>query len=112
MRKKLPKALAILLIASIIPCQFASTAFSKDKGPFSTVSLCKQAKLTMAQAEAKALKEVPGRVHRIELERDDGVLIYEVVICQGKTRKEITINAESGSIIEIDKKMIKCKHKD
>lgn len=74
-------------------------------------SLCKQAKVTMRQAEKIALKEVPGRVRRIELETDDDVLLYEIIICQGKTKKEVRVDAKSGKILEIDKKLGKCKTK-
>lgn len=72
------------------------------------VSLTKQAKVNMEQAEGIALKAVPGRVRRIELETDDGVLLYEIIICQGRTKKEVRVDANSGNILEIDKKLGKC----
>lgn len=79
-----------------------------DAASAQPVSLTKKTKVSMVQAEGIALKEVPGRVRRIELETDDGVLLYEIIICQGRTKKEVRVDAVSGKILEIDKKLIKC----
>ncbi len=91
----------------------AAMAKSKSKKSEETssaqpVSLTKQTKVNMSQAEDIALKEVPGRVKRIELETDDDVLLYEIIICQGRVKKEVRVDAVSGKILEVDKKLIKC----
>ena len=112
MKKNLPAIFSLMLICCMLQCLFSANVFSKEEGSFNAVSLCKQAKVTMAQAEEAALKEVPGKVRRIELEKDDGVLIYEIIICQGRTKKEVRVDAKSGSIIEIDKKLGKCTDSD
>lgn len=58
--------------------------------------------LTEDQAIAIALAEFPGEVEEVELEREDGILIYEVEIETadgGET--EVEIDANSGEIIEV-----------
>lgn len=107
-----PICLALILTT----CQtYQNPALAKSKetktsssSNVEVVSLTKQAKVNMAEAESIALKEVPGRVKRIELETDDGVLIYEIIICQAKVKKEVRVEASTGKILEIDKKLGKC----
>lgn len=50
-----------------------------------------------------ALERVPGEVVKVELEREDGIWVYEIKILtpQGK-RREVEINAKSLEIIKVD----------
>ena len=50
-----------------------------------------------------ALERVPGEVIKVELEREDGVWVYEIKILtpQGK-RREVEIDAKSLRIIKVD----------
>jgi uncharacterized membrane protein YkoI len=90
------------------PAATAKSKKSEETSSAQPVSLTKQTKVNMSQAEDIALKEVPGRVKRIELETDDDVLLYEIIICQGRVKKEVRVDAVSGKILEVDKKLIKC----
>ncbi|MEO5589395.1 MAG: PepSY domain-containing protein [Gemmatimonadaceae bacterium] len=68
----------------------------------SMASLRKAAKITMTQARATALKEVPnGRVRDGELEREDGKLIYSFDIAvKGKSGvDEVQIDAITGAVV-------------
>lgn len=68
----------------------------------SQASLHKQAKITMAQARATALKEVPnGRIGSAELERENGKLIYSFDIkVAGKSGvDEVQVDAVSGAVV-------------
>ena len=114
---KVQKLILNLLVASTLASFALNTSDvcakkKQDQGPFTAVSLCGQAKVSMKQAEETALKKVPGRVRRIELEKDDGVLIYEIIICQGRVKKEVRVDANSGAILEVDKKLGKCDEDD
>ena len=64
--------------------------------------LRKEAKITMAQARATALKEVPnGRIRSSELERENGNLIYSFDIkLAGKSGiEEVQVNAVTGAVV-------------
>lgn len=59
------------------------------------------AKITAADAMDIALTAVPGAVVELELEVDDGVLIYEVSVI-GKSHETVVleIDAGTGEILE------------
>jgi uncharacterized membrane protein YkoI len=61
------------------------------------------ANLTEMQAVEIALAEVPGEVQETELEREDGVLVYEIeILTADGVEMEVEINADSGEILEIE----------
>lgn len=99
---KLKSALAVL---STLALAAASTLYAFAD---SAQSLSRQAKVSLQEAEDTALKEVPGRTKRIEMEWDDGVLIYQFEICTAKKKMEVRINAASGSVMKVDKQMGFC----
>ena len=71
-------------------------------GAVSAQSAAEATGLSEEQAIAIALAEIPGAVEEVELEREDGILVYEVEIETadgGET--EVEINANSGEIIEV-----------
>ena len=72
-------------------------------GMVSAQSAASATTLPEEQIIAIALAEVPGEVTEVELERDDGVLAYEVeLIAADGTEMEVMINAETGEIIEVE----------
>lgn len=67
--------------------------------------LVKQADLTIEEAEAAALEEVPGKVTgKTEIEKEDGKLVYEVTVEaeDDQTVKEVELDANSGEILEVE----------
>ena len=60
--------------------------------------------ITAGQAVDIALAAVPGRIHELELEREDDIMAWEVELVSSKDGKEyeILINASSGKVIEIE----------
>lgn len=50
----------------------------------------------------KSLRKSTGNIKSLKLEKDNGKLVYELEISSGKDDIEIKINAQDGSIIEID----------
>ncbi|HEY4601000.1 MAG TPA: PepSY domain-containing protein [Cerasibacillus sp.] len=55
-----------------------------------------------SEAADIALKEFPGEVESIELDEDDGQLIYEVEVKNGHQEADIEIDACTGEILLID----------
>ncbi|MGD9682547.1 MAG: PepSY domain-containing protein [Candidatus Obscuribacterales bacterium] len=101
------KLLRIAIASSLLPA--AIFALGRDgQAQGEAVSLCRQAKVNMEKAEDIALKSVPGRTRRIELEWEDGRLQYEIEICQNHKKMEVTVDAATGAVIDIDREIGKC----
>ncbi|MDY0410441.1 PepSY domain-containing protein [Virgibacillus soli] len=62
----------------------------------------KKAVISVAEATEIALKEFPGYVTEVELDEDDGRLIYEIEIKSGDKEAEFEIDAITGKILVID----------
>ncbi|MFS0559644.1 PepSY domain-containing protein [Terribacillus sp. 179-K 1B1 HS] len=60
-------------------------------------------RITMQQAQEIALQRVPGRVMHVDMDLENGVLVYEVFImtAQGMIF-EVEILAKNGRILKID----------
>jgi uncharacterized membrane protein YkoI len=67
---------------------------SGNKGP--------QAKVTIAKAEAIALKARPGKVTDRELEKKGGGLRYSFDIASGGKTYEVGVDASTGKVLDID----------
>jgi len=50
-----------------------------------------------------ALQQVPGQVLRVELDYEDGILIYEIYIRTAYGIYEVDIDAATGQILKIEK---------
>lgn len=61
----------------------------------------KKAAFDMAKAEKIALKEFDGTVTSTDLDEDDGHLIYEVEVHNGKKEAEIEIDAYTEEVIAV-----------
>ncbi|WP_243447854.1 PepSY domain-containing protein [Clostridium tetani] len=49
-----------------------------------------------------ALQQIPGEVIKVELDTENGVLVYEVTIRNNTGIYEISIDANTGQIVEFD----------
>lgn len=59
-------------------------------------------RVTIVEAMNIALEQVPGEVVKIELEREGGMLFYEVDILTMQGRKyEVIVNIDSGDIVSV-----------
>jgi uncharacterized membrane protein YkoI len=65
--------------------------------------LSRQAKVNIGRAERTALKEVPGETEEIELEIENGKLVYSIDIKGVDGTREVTIDAKTGEIIKVEK---------
>ncbi|RPF52262.1 PepSY domain-containing protein [Aquisalibacillus elongatus] len=54
------------------------------------------------QAIKLALEVASGKVSEVELDEDDGMMIYQVEL-EGQTETEIKINANTGEILEVER---------
>jgi uncharacterized membrane protein YkoI len=65
--------------------------------------LAKQAKVTEEEAIKIALEEVPGTVEKVELEDEDGTIVYEIEIrAEDGTEQEVEIDATTGDVVKVE----------
>lgn len=88
--------LVVLCFVSMLVAQAAETKTApKTSKP--------NAKITAKQAEKVALKKYPGKiVEKTQLENEEGVWQYAVMIQSGKTLREVMVNAQTGKIDNVE----------
>lgn len=60
--------------------------------------------ISIDQAKSIALQQVPGRIVHIDLDRDDGILKYEIIVITKQNEVyEVEINANTGKVIKVEK---------
>ncbi|RNB87589.1 peptidase M4 [Brevibacillus nitrificans] len=63
-----------------------------------------QPAITVEQAKTIALQQVKGRVIHVDLDRDNGVWKYEVIVLTDQNEVyEVEINANTGQVIQVEK---------
>jgi uncharacterized membrane protein YkoI len=62
-----------------------------------------QNQITEAQAKEIALKQVQGTIVKVELETEDGVLLYEIDVKAPDQLYEVKIDAKSGKVLKVEK---------
>ena len=105
--------IAGLLVAALLPMsalaadgatakpETAKTEMTEHASASSDAAMHKEAKLSMKQARAIAVKAAPGKVNSGELEREKGKLIYSFDIRTAKhTITEVNVNAIDGTIVD------------
>ncbi len=62
-----------------------------------------KAKITEAQAKEAALKAKPGKVTEVELEKEDGVVVYSVDITATDGKMfDVAVNANTGKVLKVE----------
>jgi hypothetical protein len=92
--------LIALAAGSIATAGFSSPSPVRSDVP---AALVKEAKVTLADARATALAQVPGgKVKSEELEREHGKLIYsfDIVVAGKPGVDEVNVNAIDGKIVD------------
>ena len=65
--------------------------------------LAKQAKITEDEAINMALEKVPGTVNEIELEVENGTVVYEIkVLSTDGTEQEVKVDAQTGEVLKVE----------
>jgi uncharacterized membrane protein YkoI len=61
------------------------------------------ARITPEQASAAALAQVPGTVKKVELENDDGNVVYGVEIKTANGESDVKVDAGDGRVLHVEK---------
>ena len=65
--------------------------------------LAKQAKITEDEAINAALEKVPGTVNKVELEDENGTIVYEIeVLSTDGTEQEVKVDAQTSDVIKVE----------
>lgn len=105
--------IAGLLVAALLPMaalaaggatakpETAKAEMAEHASANSDAAMRKEAKISMKQARAIAVKAAPGKVNSGELEREKGKLIYSFDIRTAKhTITEVNVNAMDGTVVD------------
>lgn len=105
--------IAGLLVAALLPMAAlaadgttakpdpAKTEMAEHASANNDAVMHKEAKLTMKQARAIAVKAAPGKIRSGELERENGKLIYSFDIRTARhTITEVNVNAMDGTVVD------------
>ena len=99
-------AIVSALIATVVLFASPSSADDSEKAREQDAiraALQRGEALPLARILAIAQQHVPGDVLEVELEREDGVLIYEIKVLTGNGRvRELEIDARSGTVVKIE----------
>ena len=95
-------ALALLLTFPALSAQAADQAASAPKAHFTGDKLAKDARISLEEARAIALKSSPGEITDEELEKEGGGsgLRYSFDIKQGSVTREVGVDAKTGKVLE------------
>ena len=95
------------LTTGIISLIVAGTSFTALSGQSDhdrndhNPELVNQASLTAEQAIAIALSDIPGKVVEAEIEKEDGMLVWEIEVLNNENQVyEFEIDAKDGRILE------------
>ena len=80
-----------------------TTEVAEENDTQNQAELAKQAKITEEEATKTALEKVPGTVNEVELEDEDGTIVYgiEVVSTDG-TQQDVKVDAQTGKIVKVE----------
>lgn len=74
-----------------------------ENDDFSQADLAKQAKITKDEASEKALEQVPGTVTEVELDDENGLVVYDVEInAEDGTQQSVEVDAKTGKIVNVE----------
>lgn len=104
---KISKKTIVTSIIALSIAGGAATLYAKkdrEKSDINKASLVQEATLTIDDAIKVALADMPGKVIEAELEKDDGVMVWEIELVNNQNELyEFEIDANSGAILESER---------
>ncbi|MFB7639462.1 PepSY domain-containing protein [Peribacillus butanolivorans] len=79
--------------------EILSQEMADDDEDMSTQKSVETAKISMDQAEKIALKKVDGQITDVELDSENGILVYELEINQGQKEYDVVVDATTGKVL-------------
>jgi uncharacterized membrane protein YkoI len=96
------------MVAGFLAIGFCIAAGTQTPAPKKSkipAALKKDAKISVEDARATALKKVPGEIQEEELEKENGKLVYsfDIRATGQKDITEVQVSALDGSIVSVEK---------
>src|SRR6185437_1239802 len=93
----------LLVAAGLVLATTSGTRADDDDHDFAKSALEQGRVLPLADIIAKVSRQVPGKVIEVELEDEDGSLVYDLKVLSPQGRlQEIEVNAATGKILKIE----------
>ena len=93
----------LLVATCLVLATTSGTRADDDDHDFAKRALEQGRALPLADIIAKVSPQVPGKVIEVELEDEDGSLVYDLKVLSPQGRlQEIEVNAATGKILKIE----------
>ena len=93
----------LLIAAGLLLAAMGGTRADDDDHDFAKRALEQGRALPLADIIAKIGPQVPGKVIEVELDDDDGALVYDLQVLSPQGRlQEIEVDAATGKILKIE----------
>ena len=92
----------LLVAAGLVLATTSGTRADDDDHDFAKRALEQGRALPLADIIAKVSRQVPGKVIEVELEDEDGSLVYDLILSPQGRLQEIEVNAATGKILKIE----------
>ncbi|XRP96649.1 PepSY domain-containing protein [Methanocaldococcus sp. 16A] len=95
-------SIALLGVGAVFATTYTQTTTLNSEDSSENVILAKYAKISEEDAKSIALSKVPGKVVKVELENEDGNIVYGVEISTSNGIKDVKVDAKNGEILKIE----------
>ena len=92
----------LLVAAGLVLATTSGTRADDDDHDFAKRALEQGRALPLSDIIAKVSRQVPGKVIEVELEDEDGSLVYDLILSPQGRLQEIEVNAATGKILKIE----------
>ena len=92
----------LLVAAGLVLATMSGTRADDDDHDFAKRALEQGRALPLSDIIAKISPQVPGKVIEVELEDEDGSLVYDLILSPQGRLQEIEVNAATGKILKIE----------
>lgn len=90
-------------IANAANLQDKPTALTEENDAQDQAELAKQVTITEEEATKTALKKVPGTITDIELENENGTIVYGIeIVAKDGSQQDVKIDAKTGKIVKVE----------
>ncbi len=92
-----------LLVATMLGVAACRRAEAGERGAANRAALAQQARISPDQATSIALASLPGTVQGLRMERDEGRVVYEVVVQpRAGALSDVQVDATSGQVLKTE----------
>ena len=96
--KKMKKVLIPVLAVAVLAGGGFTIANAQNQA-----ELAKQSKITEEAATKTALEKVPGTVNKVELEDEDGTIVYGIeIVSEDGSQQDVKIDAQTGKVVKVE----------